>query len=101
MSKVYFGGKGRPFVKANVGVIGGLTPGNWVVTDGHTKKSRVAGYDTNGNAVLVPPRGKGRRARVSMDAFRLAVGRNRSEVFGSTRINTNSLTLDTLLANFI
>lgn len=68
-----FGLRGAaPFRTTPSTVTDGYTPGQWVQTPNHRKPSRFVGYRPDGTAFLLHPVGKGKHARVSMAAFRLA-----------------------------
>src|SRR5574343_89503 len=57
------------YLPTPVGVTVGLTPGQWVALSGHVKPGRFVRYNDDGTAYILPPVGKGKRARVSMAAF--------------------------------
>lgn len=69
------------------GVIGGLTCGQWVKVTGQVKPSRFVRYNADGTAFLVSPTGRGRKARVNMQAFRLACGKSLAQVISTANVN--------------
>lgn len=77
----------NPYLTTPSAIISNLTCGQWVHVEGYAKPGRFVSYNADGTAYVVKPTGRGRKARVNMNAFRLACNKHKAEVLGKMPVS--------------
>jgi hypothetical protein len=78
----------KPYQTTTNGVVTDLTTGQWVKLDGYAKPGRFVRYNADGTSFVLPPTGKGRKARVNMRAFQLACGKDLSDILAASKVKS-------------